>query len=139
MGRVLAIDYGQKRVGLAVTDPMRIIATALDTVPACDVLEYIKKYISTNDVDCIVIGMPLQMNGQASDSQRYILPFIGRLRAVLPQGMAIEYADERFTSVLAQRAIREAGVPKMRRQTDKGLVDRVSAVIILQWWMEKIV
>lgn len=135
MGRVLAIDYGQKRVGLAVTDPARIIATALDTVAANEVLEYIKKYISQNDVDCIVVGMPIQMNGQPSDSQRYILPFVGRLRSQLPN-MAIEYADERFTSKIAQRTIIDAGIKKMRRKNDKGLVDMVSAVIILQSWLE---
>ena len=134
MGRIIAIDYGRKRVGLAVTDPGRIIATGLDTVAAGDVIDYLGKYIGENDVDLFVIGMPLQMNGTASESQKYILPFIGRLRQAFPS-IPIETADERFTSVLAKRAILEGGVKKSDRR-DKGLVDKVSAVIILQGYLE---
>jgi len=134
LGRIIAIDYGRKRVGLAVTDPGRIIATGLDTVAAGDVIDYLGKYIGENDVDLFVIGMPLQMNGTASESQKYILPFIGRLRQAFPS-IPIETADERFTSVLAKRAILEGGVKKSDRR-DKGLVDKVSAVIILQGYLE---
>lgn len=135
MGRIVAIDYGRKRVGLAVTDPLQIIATALDTVPAHQVVEYLKKYAAANTIDCFVVGEPRQMDGSPSESQRYITPFVSQLRRCFPE-IPIEFCDERFTSVLAQRAIIEGGVPKMARR-EKGLVDRVSAVIILQSYMER--
>ena len=134
MGRILAIDYGLRRTGLAVTDPGRIIATGLDTVATGDLLNYLIKYTATNDVDIIVVGMPLQMDGNASESQRHIVPFIGRLKKRFPD-IVVETADERFTSVLAKRAMIEGGVSKSGRR-DKGLVDKVSAVIILQGYME---
>lgn len=137
MGRILSVDFGRKRVGLAVTDPLRIIATPLATVPSAEAAEFIKTYAAENGVDLLVIGLPVQMDGSPSESQQYLKPFINRLRKILPD-MHIEFADERFTSVLAKRAIIEGGVKKMDRR-DKGLVDRVSAVIILQWYMDKIV
>lgn len=133
MGRILAIDYGKKRVGLAVTDPLKIIATALDTVATAELENYLLAYLTKNDVERIVIGMPIQMNGQPSESQRYILPFLNRLRKLLPE-MPIDYVDERYTSKIANRAIVEGGASKKLR-ADKGLVDRVSAVIILQSYM----
>lgn len=136
MGRILAIDYGRKRVGLAVTDPLRIIATALTTVESHKVLDFITQYCAENQVDLIVIGMPLQMNGEASESQRYILPFVERMRAALP-GMQIEYADERFTSKLAFQTMLDTGVKKMARR-DKATVDRISATIILQDYMSSL-
>lgn len=133
MGRILAIDYGKKRVGLAITDPLKIIATALDTVAAAELENYLLNYLTQNDVERIVIGMPIQMNGQPSESQRYILPFVNRLRKLLPD-MPIDYVDERYTSKIANRAIIDGGASKKLR-ADKGLVDRVSAVIILQSYM----
>lgn len=136
MGRIIAVDYGQKRVGLAVTDPLRIIATALSTVSAGESVEYIAKYVSQNDVDMIVVGLPLQMNGTASESQRYILPFVARLRKRLPD-MPIEYADERYTSKIAQRVMIDMGTKKTDRR-DKGIIDRISAVIILQDFLEQL-
>lgn len=135
MGRIVAIDYGRKRVGLAVTDPLKLIATALETVPAHEVVAYLQRYAAANEVELFVVGQPRQMNGEPSESQQYITPFVNRLRKVLPD-IPVVYHDERFTSVLAQRAIIEGGVRKQERRTNKGLVDRVSAVIILQSYME---
>ena len=132
MGRILAIDYGAKRTGLAVTDPLRIIAGALDTVPTAALLDYVKRYVVAEGVDLIVVGMPRQMSGAPSASYSQIRPLVERLRKELP-GVRVELFDERFTSV---RAIIEGGVPKSRRRHDKGLVDRVSATIILQGYME---
>ena len=111
MGRILAIDYGAKRTGLAVTDPLRIIAGALDTVPTAALLDYVKRYVVAEGVDLIVVGMPRQMSGAPSASYSQIRPLVERLRKELP-GMRVELFDERFTSVLAQRAIIEGGVPK---------------------------
>lgn len=135
MGRILAIDYGRKRVGLAVTDPLQLIATPLATVPAHEVVEFLQRYVAESEVERFVVGEPRQMNGEPSESQRYITPFVNRLRKVLPE-IPVVFYDERFTSVMAHRAIIEGGVKKMTRQTDKGLVDRVSAVIILQSYLE---
>lgn len=134
MGRLLAVDYGTKRTGLAVTDPLQIIATALETVPTHTLMAYIEKYVAENVVDEIVVGMPRQMNGQPSESFVHIKPFVKKLQEKFPS-IGVVYQDERFTSVLAQRAIREAGASRTRRQ-DKALVDRVSATIILQSYLE---
>ena len=135
MSRIIAIDYGRKRVGLAVTDPMQLIATPLDTVAAHEAVAWLARYVAANDVGLFVVGDPRQMNGERSESWRYIDPFVRQLRRALPE-IPVVFHDERFTSVLAQRAIIEGGVPRNRRRTDKGLVDRVSAVIILQSYME---
>lgn len=137
MGRIVAIDYGQKRTGLAVTDPLRLIATGLDTVPSHTAVDFLARYVAENQVDLFVVGLPTQMNGQPSESQKYITPFVNRLRKVLPD-IPVEFYDERFTSVLAQRAIIEGGVRKSERRNNKGLTDKVSAVIILQSYMESI-
>jgi putative Holliday junction resolvase len=135
MGRILAIDYGQKRVGLAVTDELKIIATALATVPANEAMAFLKAYTSGNAVECFVVGEPKQMNNTASESAKYIEPFIRRLKAEFPE-IPVERMDERFTSMIAMQAIRESGARKKDRR-DKSLVDTVSAVIILQSFMEK--
>ena len=135
MGRILAIDYGRKRTGLAVTDPLQIIANALDTVPTHTLMDYVKSYAAANAVDAIVIGMPLQMDGLPSESSTYIRPFVEKLRKEMP-AMRIELFDERFTSRLALRAMIDGGVPKKRRREDKGLVDRISATIILQGYLD---
>ena len=135
MGRIIAIDYGQKRVGLAVTDELKIIATALATVPAKEVLAFLKEYTSGNVVECFVVGDPRQMNNMASESAKYIEPFIRRLKAEFPE-IPVERMDERFTSMIAVQAIRESGARRKERR-NKSLVDTVSAVLILQSFMEK--
>ena len=134
MGRILAIDYGTKRTGLAVTDPLRIIAGALTTVETKQLEKYLADYFSKNDVDIIVVGKPSQMNGAPSETMRYIEPLAGRLRHAYPDKRVVMY-DERFTSVMAHRAMLESGIGKMARR-DKALVDRISATIILQSYME---
>ena len=134
MGRILAIDYGTKRTGLAVTDPLRIIASALTTVETKQLEKYLADYFSKNDVDIIVLGKPSQMNGQPSETMRYIEPLAGRLRHAYPQKQVVLY-DERFTSVMAHRTILDSGIGKMARR-DKALVDRISATIILQSYMD---
>jgi putative Holliday junction resolvase len=135
MARILAIDFGQKRVGLAITDELQIIATALTTVPATEVLPFLKEYTSGNPVECFVVGEPKQMNNTASESSKYIEPFILRLKKEFPT-IPVERMDERFTSVIATQAIRDSGAKKKVRM-DKSLVDTVSAVIILQSFLEK--
>ncbi len=136
MGRILAIDYGQKRVGLAVTDPMQIIANSLDTVPAHEALGYIKNYTQREQVDKFVIGLPKQMNGTDSQSMEYIRPFAKKLQENFP-AIELIYVDERFTSVLAHKAMLDGGLKKKDRQ-NKALVDRISATIILQTYLESI-
>ena len=134
MGRILAIDYGTRRTGLAVTDPLCIIANALETVETKQLERYLADYFAKNDVDIIVLGKPSQMNGQPSETMRYIEPLAGRLRHAYPDKQVVLY-DERFTSVMAHRTILESGIGKMARR-DKALVDRISATIILQSFME---
>jgi putative Holliday junction resolvase len=134
MGRIIAIDYGQKRVGLAVTDELQLIATSLTTVPSAEVLIFLKEYLAKNPVTCFVVGEPRQMNNQPSESARFIEPFIRALRSEFP-GIPVERVDERFTSMMAQRTILESGVRKKVRQ-DKALVDTVSATIMLQSYLE---
>lgn len=134
MGRILAIDYGKRRTGLAVTDPLRITPGVLATLDTKELLPYLEAYIPREGVDLVVVGYARQMDGSDSDSMRYIKPFIGRLQALFPH-LSIVLHDERFTSKLAQQAILASGVSKKRRQ-EKGLVDRVSAVIILQSYLD---
>lgn len=134
MGRILAIDYGKKRVGVAVTDPLQIIANGLTTVPSGEILKFIVDYVSKENVEKIVVGLPKTMKGEDSESMRYITPFMASLKKKLPN-IPVEMFDERFTSVLAHRAIIEGGVKKMDRR-NKALVDEVSATIILQSYME---
>ena len=136
MGRILSIDYGRKRTGLAVTDPLRIIASALTTVETKELEKYLADYFSKNEVDVIVLGKPSQMNGQPSETMRYIEPLAGRLRHAYPDKEVVLY-DERFTSVMAHRTMLDSGIGKMARR-DKALVDRISATIILQSYMDSI-
>lgn len=136
MGRILAIDYGQKRVGLAVTDMLHITANGLDTVLVHEVLDYLEKYITKEPVEKFVIGLPKQMNGQDSDSMQYIRPFVVGLQRKFPD-IELVYMDERFTSVLAHKAMLDGGLKKKDRQ-NKELVDKISATIILQSYMESI-
>lgn len=133
--RILSIDYGRKRTGLAVTDPLQIIANGLTTVPTHQLEQYITTYFQKESVERIVIGLPKQMNGEMSESWRYIEPFLNRIHKLFPE-MPIELVDERFTSVLAHQAILESGVGKQRRREDKGMVDEISATIILQSYLE---
>ena len=134
MGRILAIDYGQKRVGLAVTDALQISANGLDTVLVHEVLDYLERYTKKEEVEKFVIGLPKQMNGQESDSMQYIRPFVVGLQRKFPT-IELVYVDERFTSVLAHKAMFEAGLKKKDRQ-NKELVDKISATIILQSYLE---
>ncbi len=136
MGRIVAIDYGQKRTGIAVTDELKIIATGLTTVRSMDVLVFLKDYTEKNDVECFVVGEPKQMDYTASESSVFIEPFVKALKALFP-GIPVQRADERFTSLLASRTIREAGLKKKDRR-DKALVDTVSATILLQSYMEMV-
>ncbi len=136
MGRILAIDYGQKRVGLAVTDELKLIANALTTVRTMDLFPYLVSYVRDHQVECFVVGEPRQMNNIASESSVFIEPFVKKLRKTFPD-IRMERVDERFTSLMASRAIREAGLKKKDRQ-NKALVDAVSATLILQSYMEKI-
>ena len=132
--RILAIDYGQKRTGLAVTDPLQIIANGLTTVATKDLEAFVVDYVGHEPVERIVVGQPRQMNGEDSENMRRITPFVNRLRKLLPN-IPIELFDERFTSVLAHRAMLESGIGRKARQ-NKALVDEISATIILQGWME---
>lgn len=134
MGRILAIDYGRKRVGLAVTDPCGIIATGLQTVPAHEVLVFLQQYIIKEKVDLFVVGHPKQMDNSDSESMQYIKPFLKALKRKFPE-IPVEMYDERFTSVLAHKALLEGGAKKKTRQ-DKALIDTMSATIILTSYME---
>lgn len=133
MGRILAIDYGRRRCGLAVTDPLRIVATALATVDTPQLLQYLKDYLARETVDEIVVGLPTTMRGEPSDSMRYITPALGRMRKEFP-AMQFTLWDERFTSTLAHRAMLDAGFKKSDRR-DKGAIDRMAAVIILNSYL----
>jgi len=134
MGRILAIDYGTKRVGIAVTDPNKIIATGLTTVHSKEVIEFLKQYIAKENVECIVIGEPKRMNNEASEVEKFIAPFVQKLKEMFPQ-LLIERADERFTSKMAFQSMIDGGLKKKDRQ-NKETVDMVSATIILQSYME---
>ena len=135
MGRILAIDYGKKRTGIAVTDPLQMIANGLTTVETSHLYEFLQDYLQREQVECIVMGLPKQTNGEDSENMKRITPFFNRLRKLYPD-IRMEYFDERFTSVLAHRAILESGVKKKTRRENKGLVDQISATIILEDYME---
>ena len=134
MGRILAIDYGKKRVGVAVTDPSQIIASPLETVLSHEIFDFLKKYMEKEQVDCIVVGYPRQMNNEPSESVRYINPFLKGLERKFPE-MNIQLFDERFTSKIAFQAMIDGGVKKQKRR-DKAMVDRISASLILQSFLE---
>jgi putative Holliday junction resolvase len=132
--RILAIDYGKKRTGLAVTDPLQLIANGLTTVATTDLERFVVDYVGREEVERIIVGLPRRMNGEDSENMCRITPFVNRLRKVLPS-TPVELFDERFTSVLAHRAMLESGISRKARQ-NKALVDEISATIILQGWME---
>ena len=134
MGRLLAIDYGTKRTGIAVSDPLRLIAGGLETVPTKDLERWLADYFAREEVSTIVLGKPSHMDGTPSDTWRFIEPLAGRLRRAWPDKEVVFY-DERFTSVLAHRAMLDGGLGRMARR-DRALVDKISATIILQGYME---
>ncbi len=135
MGRILAIDYGRKRVGLAVTDPLQMIANSLTTIHSKDIWDFLKEYLEKEQVDCIVVGYPKQMNNEASEAVRFINPFLKKLEKTYPN-MDIKLVDERFTSKMAHQTMIDAGLKKKARQ-NKALVDTISATIILQSYLEQ--
>lgn len=134
MSRILAIDYGRKRTGIAVTDPMQIIANGLTTVSTHQLMDFLLNYIKQESVERIIIGHPKQMNNEDSENMKNIIPFMNRLKKLLPD-MPVELVDERFTSVLAHQAMLAGGLKKKNRQ-NKALVDEISATIILQSYLE---
>ncbi len=134
MGRYLAIDYGKKRTGLAVTDENRLIAGPLDTVETSRLMSYLKNYCAQQEVECFVVGKPLRWSGEDSEVSVFIEPFVRSLEKTFP-GIRVDRMDERFTSLMASRTLLEAGLKKKDRR-DKALVDKVAAVIILQSYME---
>ena len=134
MGRILALDYGRKRTGVAVSDTLQIIANGLTTVPTAQLMDFLRSYMQREAVERIVVGLPKQMNNEQSESMKYIEPFVRLFCKTYPD-VPMEYFDERFTSVLAHKAILDSGLKKKARQ-DKSLVDEISATIILQSYME---
>ncbi len=133
MSRLLAIDFGRKRCGIAVTDPACIIASPLETVDTSRLLDFVTAYIAAEDVSTVVVGMPRTVRGEDSESVRYLTPVINRLRKLIAP-VPVVYFDERFTSVLAHRAMIDGGMRKMARR-DKAVVDKISASIILTDYM----
>ena len=133
MARIVSIDYGKKRTGLAVTDPLQLIASGLAIVSTSELFEYLTQYVAKESVERIVIGEPRQPNGQPSENLARVQQFVNRWRKAMPQ-IPIEYYDERFTSVLAHQAMLVGGLKKKARQ-DKALVDEISATIILEDYM----
>ncbi len=134
LGRILSIDYGRKRVGIAVSDPLRIIATGLTTVHSKDIFIFLKDYLQKEEVDIIVVGYPKDLKNNDAESMRFVKPFIKKLHKSFPE-TEIDVYDERFTSKLAKIAMIEGGLKKKDRQ-NKALIDKISAVIILQSYMD---
>lgn len=134
MSRILAIDFGRKRSGVAVTDSLQLIANGLATVPTHQLLQFLEDYVAKEPVERILVGLPKQMNNELSENMKYVEPFVRTLKKKLPT-VSVEYVDERFTSVLAHRAMLDGGLKKKARQ-NKALVDEISATIILQGYLE---
>lgn len=135
MGRILAIDYGRKRAGIAVTDPLQMIANGLTTVPASTTITFLKDYITKEKVDAFVVGYAKQLDNTDSESMVYIKPFVKQLKKNFPD-IEVHMVDERFTSKIAHQTMLDGGLKKKKRQ-DKALVDTISATIILQSYMEQ--
>jgi putative Holliday junction resolvase len=135
MARILSIDYGRKRVGLAVTDPEQIIANRLTTIPTHTIWDFLNEYFQKENVEIVVVGYPKQMNNEASEAVRYINPFLKKFQIQFPD-MKLEIFDERFTSKMAFQTIIDGGFKKQKRQ-DKALIDGISATIILQNYLEQ--
>jgi putative Holliday junction resolvase len=134
MGRLLAIDFGKARTGIAVSDPLKIVANGLTTVDTPKLEEFLRGYFSRETVDAVVVGLPRNLDGAPSDSQRYLLPALGRLRKAFPEMNFVMY-DERFTSVIAHRAMLESGMKRSDRRK-KGTADVMAACIILNDYIE---
>ena len=134
MGRVLSVDYGVRRTGLAVTDPLKIIAGGLTTVETPQLMKFLQEYLQKEPVERFVVGLPKQTNGRDSDNLPRVRAFVGQLKKVFPQ-VPVDMWDERYTSVLAHQTMLQSGIGKKARQ-NKALVDEISATIILQGWME---
>ena len=134
MSRILAIDYGQKRVGLAVTDELQIIANSLDTVHSKDVFQYLKEYTKNENVECFVVGEPKDMKNRNSESAKFIEPFVKKLKKEFPE-IKIDRFDERFTSKIASQTLIDSGIGKKKRR-NKALLDKISATLILQSYLE---
>lgn len=132
----MAIDYGRKRSGIAVTDELQLIATGLTTVPSHEIFSFIQNYLKKEIIDIFVVGEPKQMNNQPSESLKFIIPFVSRLKKEFP-GIPVEMADERFTSRMAFQTMIDSGLKKKDRQ-NKELVDEISATIILQSYMQMV-
>lgn len=135
MSRILSIDYGVRRTGIAATDPMQIIANGLTTVESHRLLDFLKDYVAREPVERIVVGRPMQTNGKESENLKHVQTFVDRLQKALPD-IPVEWWDERYTSVLAHQTMLASGIGKMARR-NKALVDEISACIILQGWMER--
>ncbi|MCH5318377.1 MAG: Holliday junction resolvase RuvX [Paramuribaculum sp.] len=134
MGRLMAIDFGRRRCGIAVTDSLKIVATGLPTVPTSDLIDFVKSYVRREAVECIVAGEPKDMKGYESDSMKYIRPVLNRLKKELPD-MPIVMWDERFTSVLAHRGMLDSGMKKSDRRKKEN-ADEMAAVIILNSYLD---
>ncbi len=134
MARIMAIDYGRKRCGIAVTDTLQIIANGLTTVGSGELIDFIRKYVTQEAVECIVVGKPKTVDNKPSENMRYVNTFINLLHKHLPQ-LRVELYDERFTSVIAHRTMIDAGLGRMARR-NKELVDEISATILLQDYLE---
>lgn len=135
MDRIIGIDYGNKRVGVAVSDPLGIFASPLDTIHSAKIIEYLQSYLQKERVSCFVVGYPINMNGEPSAAARHVDAFLNLLKKKFPNTPVV-LEDERFTSVLAHRSMLAAGVKKMDRR-DKAAVDKVSAAIILQTYLDR--
>lgn len=129
MGRLLSIDFGRRRCGIAVTDPLRIVANGLTTVDTSQLIGFVKNYLATEGADAVIVGLPRNLNGRPSDSMRFLEPIINRLRKEIAP-VEIVFFDERFTSVLAHRAMLDGGMKRMDRR-NKAIVDEISATILL--------
>lgn len=134
MGRILAIDFGRKRSGIAVTDTLQIVANGLTTVPTHTLIDFLQGYVQSEPVELIVVGQPKQLNGQPSESTKWLEPFLNRLRKVMPD-MPLVMWDERFTSVIAHRAMIDGGMKKMDRR-NKEIVDTIAAAVILNDYLQ---
>lgn len=135
MDRIIGIDYGRKRTGLAISDPLGIFASPLDTIHPAKLIEYLKKLAEKETIKCFVVGMPYNLDGAESEAMKDIRSFLPLLKKSFP-GVPVEMEDERFTSVLAHRAMIDGGM-KYSDRRDKAQVDRISAAIILQSWMDR--
>lgn len=135
MGRIMAIDFGRKRTGIAVTDPLKIVANGLTTVPTHTLLTFIQDYIKKEDVERLVIGLPKQLDNTPSESMKWLRPFLNRLQKELPD-MPVTMYDERFTSTIAHKAMIDGGMKKSRRRDDKAIVDTIAAAIILNDYLQ---